>query len=154
MPTDDIAATRTPPVDEHESPLAGRSICPPEEMRIQSSHITTMAPSSHNAHDDDDAPLDAPAQQPTPPPNDDPASPTRTPSPSESHPKPVDSPVQGPTRDIPTPMSAVDDLVEEPRHTPASPLSATAPLTASWPRQRYAPPPYPSHRVCTATLSQ
>ncbi|KAJ4296481.1 hypothetical protein N0V90_006526 [Kalmusia sp. IMI 367209] len=52
MPTDDIAAMLTPPADEHESPLAGHSTCPPEELRIHASRTVMQAPSSHNASDD------------------------------------------------------------------------------------------------------
>ncbi|KAF1975074.1 hypothetical protein BU23DRAFT_552907 [Bimuria novae-zelandiae CBS 107.79] len=141
MPIDDIAFT--PPVEAHESPLASRSTCPPEELRIHPSRTVTVAPSSHDAIEDD-ALLDR-AQQPTPPPTDDPTTLAR-PSSSESHPKPMNSPVEGPIRDIPTPMSAADDSVEEQRQRQASPLSATAPSNASWSQQRYQPAPYPCHR--------
>lgn len=142
MPTDDMAQTITPPVDdEHESPLAGRFTCPPEELRIHSSP-------SHNTTDDNVVP-DASAQQPTPPPANDPASPARTPSPSDSHPKPTGASVEGPIRDIPTPMSALDDSPEEQRHALASPLSATAPSVAPWSQQRYSAAPQPLHRVRT-----
>ena len=152
MPTDDIAAMLTPPVDEHESTLAGRFTCPPEELRIHPSHTVPVAPSSRNPLDDD-APIEAPAQQPTPPPTDDPASPARAHSSSESQPKPIEPSVEGPIRDTHTPMSMADDSAEETRHTHASPLSATAPSTSSWSQQRYPTPPYSSPRVSGITLS-
>jgi hypothetical protein len=154
MPTDDIAATVTPPVDEHESPLAGRSTCPPEELRIHPSRIVDIAPSSHNAIEDH-APTDVRAQQPTPPPTDDPSSPARTPSPSDSHSKPTDASVEVPTRDIPTPMSAPDDGADDQRVAHPSPLSATASLSTSWPQQRHAAvAPYIGPRVCTVISLQ
>lgn len=153
MPTDVTAATLTPPVDEHENPLAGRSICPPEELRIHPSRTVTAAPSSHDAIDDD-ASIDAPTQQPTPPPTDDLASLSRTPSSPDPHPKPIESSVDRLIRDIPTPMSTADDSAEEQRHAHASPLSALAPLTASWSQQKYPAAPCPSHRVCINAPSQ
>lgn len=151
MPTDDIAATVTPPIDEHESPLAGRSTCPPEELRIHPPRVANTLPPSRNAIEDH-APLDVRLQQPTPPPTDLPASPARTPSPSDSHPKPIDASVEGPARDIPTPMSAPDDGADDQRHAHPSPLSASVPLAASWSQQRYAPAPCATYRVRGATL--
>lgn len=145
MPTDDITAVLTPPVDQHESTLAGRSTCPPEELRIHPSTVIVALSSRRPL--DDDASIDAPAQQPTPPPTDDPASPTRAHSSPEPHPKPIETSVEGLVRDIPTPMSTADDCVEEPRHTHASPLSATVPSTTSWSHHRYPTPPYSSPRV-------
>ncbi|KAF2447456.1 hypothetical protein P171DRAFT_429095 [Karstenula rhodostoma CBS 690.94] len=145
MPIDDIVAVFTPPVDDHESTLAGRSTCPPEELRIHASHTANVTPSSRDALSDD-VPIHVPEQQPTPPPTDDPASPARTHSSSETHPKPIETSVEGPPRDIPTPMSTVDDGAEETRHAHASPLSATAPTTTAWSQQRYPTPPYSAHR--------
>lgn len=153
MPIDDIAAVLTPPVDEHESTLAGRSTCPPEELRIHAAHTAIVAPSSRDALSDD-VPIHVPAQQPTPPPTDDPVSPARTRSSSETHPKPIETSVEDPIRDIPTPMSTLDDGAEEPRHAHVSPLSATAPTTTAWSQQRYPTPPYSAHRVCCIIFLQ
>jgi len=145
MPADDFQAMPSPPADEHDlvhsSPLTTRYTCPPEDLRIH-------PPSSHNAIiDAGESPLHVPTQQPTPPPQDA-TSPARSNVSSESQPKPVGAPIEGPIRDIPTPMSAVDDHADEPRNLHASPLSATAPALVPWLHQQRFVSPYANHRVC------
>lgn len=148
MPTHRDDAPLSPPA-EHTANAAGRTTCPPEESRMNPSHDVNDGQPSLILHNGEQ-PFNAPAQQPTPPPTER-ESPAHAHSPSNPNPKPTESPIEGPVRDIPTPMSATDDSVEDPRNPQASPLSATASAPVSWPQPRHLTSAYPSHRVCITT---
>ncbi|KAF2637107.1 hypothetical protein P280DRAFT_139388 [Massarina eburnea CBS 473.64] len=141
MPTDSMPS----PASEHGHV---HSSCPPEESwGLTSTH-------EHHTRDvNDGAPSMAPpAQQPTPPPTDrDP--PARAQQPSELHYKPSDMPLEMPARDIPTPISATDESVEEQRNTQVSPLSATMAAPSPWSQHRYLTSPHPGHRFLPHTSS-
>ena len=137
MPTPDDVVS---PV-EHE-----RAICPPEDSRTSTVHETLIDARDSDASNNVDFARRPPIQQqPTPPPHG-----TREQSPAETHSKPPGASIEAPNRDIPTPMTVVDDSAEDQRASQASPLSATAPAPT-----RYIPShlaaPFPAHRVCAAT---
>jgi hypothetical protein len=150
MPTPDDAML-SPPA-EHESAVPGRATCPPEESCIHDPH-EMMA--ERSIHDDSivDTPPNAPTQQPTPPPGDRDAR-SDTDSPAESSSKTLNAQIDAPIRDIPTPMSAMDEAAEEQRNPQASPLSATAPGPVSWHQPTILASPFPSQRVRIAAIPQ
>lgn len=120
---------------EHEA-IANRATCPPDESRSTTVHEL-------NATSHESAAIDAPMQLPTPPPQEplEGAHP-----PPESHSKPSTAHTDAPTRDIPTPMTAIEDTVEDQRASQASPLTANAPAPASL-IPSHLSSPFPVHRV-------
>lgn len=148
MPVDTTVVS-TPLPAEHEGHLGGR--CPPEESHIQTPHTSRIEQRPLNVADDRPA-LNAPAQQPTPPPTER-DSPPRALSPPDTHTKPTEMTIEGPIRDIPTPVSATDDGVDEQRNAQASPLSAAAPAPALWLQHKLLTSPHPSHRFLPHTSS-
>lgn len=146
MPTPNDVTMLSPPAEEHDH----RTTCPPEESRVYIHGTDDVADEQSSQPDDqNDATFNAPTQQPTPPPAEL-ESPTGIDTPADSHTKTADIDVDGPTRNIPTPMSAIDDSIEEQRrNSHASPLSATAPASASWLQHSALTSPFPSHRVST-----
>jgi hypothetical protein len=143
MPTPDDAMP-SPPA-EHESSFASRATCPPEDSRIHTPHEIATEP-VFPTNDEGDISIIPPTQQPTPPPAErDVLNDAQTPP--ESHPKSASAELDGPSRDIPTPISATDEGPEEQRNHQVSPLSATAPIPVSWPQPSIFASPFPSHRV-------
>ncbi|KAF2199933.1 hypothetical protein GQ43DRAFT_464401 [Delitschia confertaspora ATCC 74209] len=148
MPTpDDADVMLSPPAEEHESLHSGRPTCPPDESRIHTSSETVNEQHSHFEHHVDALPS-SPAQQPSPPADTDPQ------LQQESHNKIPEAEVEGPVRDIPTPMSAVDEGAEERRNTqaPHSSTQATAPTT-SWYLPDALPLPVPKRRFSPNSTS-
>lgn len=132
------------PADAMPSPAAeqdyAHSSCPPEESQ--------MRPEYESHHESNgETSMEVPIQQPTPPPSDRDVA-ARAQSPPESHVKPSDTPIATPARDIPTPISATEDIAEDHRNGQTSPLSLAAPMPMSWSQHRFLRSPYPSHRVC------
>lgn len=150
MPTPDDAMLSPPAEREHESHLAGRATCPPEESRIQTPRDVTI---EQPIHEDDnvDTSFIAPMQQPTPPPGDQESHSEAHPS-TAAHHKSSSSNIEGPIRDIPTPISATDESTEEQRNPQVSPVTATAPTPMSWSQPSALTSPFPSQRVRTAYL--
>ncbi|CAI6249996.1 unnamed protein product [Periconia digitata] len=138
MPADAIPS---PAVDQDHS----RSSCPPEDSQPRPEY------DSHQEMDGETS-MNIPTQQPTPPPSDR-DSVGRVRSPSESCVKPSDPPIETPARDIPTPISATDDISEDHRNSQSSPLSGAAPTPISWPQHRHLSLPYPSHRFLPSSSS-
>lgn len=140
MPTpDDVVVS---PVEQHESSVANRATCPPEEARTSSPHESSNTRGISASNDVDPAQRRSMLQQPTPPPHG-----TREQSPVETHSKPSSASIDAPNRDIPTPMTATDDGTEDQRTSLASPLSATAPAPIRFNPSHLAAP-FPAYRVC------
>ncbi|KAF2739923.1 hypothetical protein EJ04DRAFT_540409 [Polyplosphaeria fusca] len=148
MPTPDDAILSPP--TEHESHLAGRHTCPPEELRIHAPHDST-ADQRRPIEDEVESSQRAAMQQPTPPPA---AQDTHTEAQSpDARRKSVDGEVDGPIRDIPTPVSGTDEGAEEHRHPQISPHSTMAPAPAAWQQPNVLMSPFPSHRFFPSTSS-
>jgi glucose-induced degradation protein 4 len=140
MPTPDDAVVS--PVEQHESSIANRTTCPPDDARISTFHDPSNARDSSASNHVDSAQRRPMQQQPpTPPPHG-----TREQSPAETHIKPPSASIEAPNRDIPTPMTATDDGAEDQRTSLASPLSATAPVAIRFTPSHLAAP-FPSRRV-------
>lgn len=147
MPTPDDAMPSPSPA-EHESHLANRATCPPEESRIHASRDATGEQSFHSDSNIESS-LAPRTQQPTPPPA---AQDLTAHSQSPSRPKGIESEIETPIRDIPTPLSGTDETSEEQRNPHVSPLSVTAattPAPVSWHQSTIVMSPFPSQRVCT-----
>ena len=146
MPTPDDAML-SPPA-EHESLFAGRATCPPEESRVHTPREMTTEP-IFTANAEVDSSIVPPTQQPTPPPAEQDVMDAQ---PSvESHGKSgSNTEIDGPSRDIPTPISATDEVGDEQRNVQASPISATAPTQPSWSQPSVFASPFPNHRVRSA----
>jgi hypothetical protein len=143
MPTPDNEML-SPPA-EHESRLAGRPTCPPDEARIHNPQ-DVLPEQSFSTDNDDSASITHPMQQPTPPPGERESSSEMEPPPG-SHTKTSDTEANRPTRAIPTPISPTDETTDEQRIRQATPLSASAPSFASWSQNGSPPSPYPSQRA-------
>jgi hypothetical protein len=134
MPTPDDVVSPA----EHE-----RATCPPEDTHTSTAHeelSTTRDSSASRNVDSSQRPRMQ--QQPTPPPHG-----SREQSPTETHSKPSSASIEAPNRDIPTPMTAIDENAEDQRASQASPLSAIAPAPIRYNTSQLAAP-YPAHRVC------
>lgn len=134
MPTPDDVVL---PAEEHE-----RTTCPPDDT-----HTSTVREGLSDARDSSasrnvgSGQRSRTQQQPTPPPHG-----SREQSPTETHSKPSSASIEAPNRDIPTPMTAIDDSTEDQRASQASPLSPTAPAPIRYNPSHLAAP-YPAHRV-------
>lgn len=145
MPTPDDAMLS--PV-EHES-NATHATCPPEESRtITEQDSNPSSDSEAHTRSSLESVVDVPMQQPTPPPQD---SPSYAQSPTDSHTKPSSSNIEAPNRDIPTPVTTIDDGTDDQRTSHASPLSVTAPGPVAPPpppaQVSYLASPFPANRV-------
>ncbi|ORY06658.1 vacuolar import and degradation protein-domain-containing protein [Clohesyomyces aquaticus] len=142
MPTPD-GAMLSPPA-EHESPLAGRTTCPPEDVRVHSS-LDMNGGRHYHAQSGDTVAHTPPMQQPTPPPAERDLTDAQ-PQDEELQSKSSEPEVDGPIRDIPTPVSSTDDAAEERRNSQVSPLSVSAPAPVSWSQPTFLTSPFPGHR--------
>ncbi|KAF2267071.1 hypothetical protein CC78DRAFT_103726 [Lojkania enalia] len=149
MPTPDDAMLSPPPT-EHESHLAGRATCPPEESRFHAAQDLTGEQPPH-PESNVELSLSAPMQQPTPPPAAQDSGPNAQ-SP-DSRPKGLEAEIDAPIRDIPTPMSGTDEVAEEQRHPQVSPLSTTAPAPVAWHQSSILTSPFPNQRFLPNTSS-
>lgn len=143
-PSSDDALMLSPPA-EHESHPSGRTTCPPEETRIYSPRSDA---SNEPVHSDPIADLSypAPSQQPTPPADGDNSSDAS--STPESRNKRSEAEEDGPIRDTPSPMSAVEEPAEcDQRASQVSPVSATSSTNAFWYHPGLLASPFPSSRV-------
>ncbi|KAJ4404850.1 hypothetical protein N0V91_005585 [Didymella pomorum] len=139
MPTPDDVVSPA----EHE-----RATCPPEDTHTSTAHeelSTTRDSSASRNVDSSQRPRMQ--QQPTPPPHG-----SREQSPTETHSKPSSASIEAPNRDIPTPMTAIDENAEDQRASQASPLSAIAPAPIRYNTSQLAAP-YPAHRFLPNTSS-
>lgn len=133
MPTPDDVVSPA----EHE-----RASCPPDDTHISTAHEELSdARDSSAGRNADSAQRPRMQQQPTPPPHG-----SREQSPAETHSKPSSASIEAPNRDIPTPMTAIEDNADDQRASQASPLSATAPAPIRYTPSHLAAP-YPAHRV-------
>lgn len=140
----------SPPAESH---IAGRATCPPEDMRLNSSRGDTPSEPIHSDMNSD-LPYNAPSQQPTPPADGDNAS--DAPSAEESHNKRRETEIDGPLRDTPSPMSAVEEPAEcDQRASQISPISTTTttPTAASWYHPGLLASPFPSNRFLPNSTS-
>ncbi|KAH7114304.1 vacuolar import and degradation protein-domain-containing protein [Dendryphion nanum] len=151
MPTPDDAMLSPPAEHEHESHLAGRTTCPPEESRPLTTHDMT-SDRSPAADEIGDITITSPIQQPTPPPTERETIPNDQ-SLGESQSKNLEPVSDGPIRDIPTPISATDETSEEQRNPQTSPLSVPTSASASWAHSSILASPFPSHRFLPNTSS-
>jgi hypothetical protein len=138
MPTPDDAIVS--PV-EHES-TTSRTTCPPDELRITTARELNES-LDFNAASNVESTMDIPMQLPTPPPQEPPA---HAQPPPDSHTKPANTHIEAPARDIPTPMTSIDDGAEEQRTSQLSPLSTAVPTPTSLLAGQLSSP-FPAHRV-------
>ncbi|OCK97727.1 uncharacterized protein K441DRAFT_655641 [Cenococcum geophilum 1.58] len=149
-PSSDDALMLSPPA-EHESHPSGRTTCPPEETRI---YLPRSDASNELVHSDPIANLSypAPSQQPTPPADGDNSSDAS--STPESRNKRSEAEEDGPIRDTPSPMSAVEEPAEcDQRASQISPVSATSPTNAFWYHPGLLASPFPSSRFLPNSTS-
>lgn len=142
MPADASAMLSPSPAPEHESLLSGQTRCPPEESRSIHSRDATEDPADSLNQDE--------MSYPTPSTQRDSSPATR--QQDDVH-KGSDSEVDGPLRDIPTPISAIEDP-EEQRKAQTSPISATRlSAPAAWYQPSLHSSPFPSYRVRTIAVT-
>ncbi|KAH8731276.1 vacuolar import and degradation protein-domain-containing protein [Phaeosphaeriaceae sp. PMI808] len=134
MPTPDAIVS---PGEHEGTTAAGRTTCPPDELRTIITNPTTNIrdsnlnpPHAFNSPDNGSFNHLPPMQLPTPPPQD--MSAHAQPPPPESHSKPSSAPIESPARDIPTPMTAIDDAADEHQHR-------TSHLSSPFPAHRFLP---------------
>jgi hypothetical protein len=146
MPTPSDDALLLSPPAEHEGHAAGRTTCPPEESRQPPARSEPgrdpLLPESSS-----DNSFSPPAQQPTPPAERDTSLDAN--SSAESHNKRQEPEEDGPIRDIPSPLSAVEETADcDLRNAQSSSIStATSSASATWYHPGLLPSPFSNARV-------